>query len=148
MVNAVEVEVFSTDYVLEVEPKVKKPKKPKKPKNAKMKLPAGPYVLDEVKLIDKYQDSPNHIAIIKNLPRLDMELFYEVEDKINPCKNAKFLYTLHNGSDAKTTIAAFQLTKEKYKEVCGEEWADPWKKSTSGATGVGARTPWRWRCSR
>ena len=68
----------------------------------KMKLPVGPFVLDEVKLMDKYKDSPNHIVIIKNLPRLDndLELFKEVEARINPCKNAKFLHSLHNGSDA------------------------------------------------
>ena len=158
MVNIVEQEVVTTNDGLEVEmhwykldmtegggraaskerrdePKMKKPKKLKTPK--KVKLPAGPFLLDEEKLMDKYNDSPNHIEIIKSLPRLDndLELFKEVEDRINPCKNTKFLHSLHNGSDAKTTISAFQLTKEKYKEECGEEWSDPWKKSTSGATG-------------
>ena len=50
------------------EPKVKKPKKHKAVNN--VKLPVEPFVLDEVKLMDKYQDSPNHIAIIRGLPRL------------------------------------------------------------------------------
>ena len=85
-----EQEVVTTDYGLEVgrhtnqlgmtesglhatrkerrdEPKVKKHKTVKK-----VKLPVGPFVLDEDKLMDKYQDSPNHIVIIKSLPRKKM----------------------------------------------------------------------------
>ena len=117
------------------ETKMKESNKKKTKKAKKEKIPVGPFKLDEEKLNRDYKGEPNYLAIIKNLPRLDTELFQEVPKKINPCKNPKFLSALHNGSDAKTTIAAFQLTKEKYKEEYGEEWADPWKKPTAGATG-------------
>ena len=117
------------------ETKTKEPKKKKTKKAKKVKIPVGPFKLDEEKLNRDYKAEPNYLAIIKKLPRLDMELFQEVPMKINPCKNPKFLSSLLNGSDAATTIAAFKLTKQKYKKVYGEEWTDPWKKPTTGAKG-------------
>ena len=132
-VDTVEMEVVVEVVEEERRHEVKKPKKLKKPK--KIKIPHGPFVLDKKKVEEVYKLEPPHIKIIKNLPRIEKELFLKVENKINPCKNQKFLSNLHNGSDTKTTIAAYQLTEEEYKEVYGEEWANPWKKPTCGATG-------------
>ena len=115
----------------------KKPQKPKKKKVPKVKPEPleGPYVLDEVKLERDHKDSPEHVQVIKNIPRLGYEIFNPVDKRIPGSKNPKFLNLLFNSQDAEETLAAYQLTRESYELKYGEKFVPVDVQPTHGATG-------------
>ena len=115
----------------------KRPQKPKKKKDIKVKpVPLeGPYELDEDKLERDHKDSPEHIEVIKNFPRLAYEIFNPVDKRIPASKNPKFLNLLFNSQDAEETLAAYQLTRESYELKYGEKFVPLYVQPTHGATG-------------
>jgi len=96
-------------------------------KKVKPKLPTGPFVLDEKRLDEIYTVQPEHIEIIKNLPRIEEELIVYVEGKVSGSKNAKFVELLWNSNDVFATVAAFKLTKEEYEQ----KYEDPFKETAT-----------------
>ena len=130
------------EYVQEKKkPKKPKEKKPKKPKEKKYSVKVkpvpleGPYVLDEVKLEEDLKNSPEHVKVIKNFPRLNFEIFNPVDKRIPASKNIVFLNLLFNSQDAEETLAAYQLTRESYELKYGEKFVAVDVQPTHGATG-------------
>ena len=137
-------DINAEDELLEEEPNKhddkpakKRPQKPKKKKDSKVKaVPLeGPYELDEVKLERDHKDSPEHVQVIKNIPRLGFEIFNPVDKRIPASKNLKFLNLLFNSQDAEETLAAYQLTREGYELKYGEKFVPVDAQPTHGATG-------------
>ena len=93
------------------------------------------YVFDEGKLMEKYNETPHHVAAIKGFPRRKTMMFFHLKDRIPIVKNGKFLHFLFNTKDCEGTVDALQVTMESYEEKFGSKFEDITLKPTVGATG-------------
>ena len=81
---------------------------------------------------EEYKDTPDHIEIIKNLPRREEEVFKDVKGRLSGPTNYKFLALLYSGEE---TVEVFQLTRETFREKYGEEFEEAEVVQAAGPTG-------------
>ena len=82
-----------------------------------------------------YKDTPDHIKVVKNLPKRGEEVFAHVENRLSAPTNYKFLALLYNSTNGEETVEAFQLTRDTFREKYGEEFEAAEKVAAAGPTG-------------
>jgi hypothetical protein len=90
--------------------------------------------VEEVNVEEVYKDTPDHIDIIRNLPKRE-EVFVNIENRLSGPTNYKYLALLYNSMNGEETVEAFQLTRDTFREKYGEDFEAAEKVAAAGPTG-------------
>ena len=90
--------------------------------------------VEEVNVEEVYKDTPDHIDIIRNLPKRE-EVFVNIDNRLSGPTNYKYLALLYNSTNGEETVEAFQLTRDTFRAKYGEDFEAAEKVAAAGPTG-------------